>query len=310
MRSNARIAVALGLALALVLVGCKKASEERATPPANTAVAPADRAPASAGSSNMEIVRRPGEGERAPPPHAFPSPSRARDVLRANPPTIALPSLAPAGKIFCQRVAAWLTQDECNAAEQTFASTQSSKPRAKVSPDMFKGETQEVTLAVGLPGEGEREAAEIASAGAGQSQTFPTAKVGRRMKAQLTGANFDIKALKPAVQELAPAAAWTWEVTPRAEGVQQLDLETAVIFVDLAGQDHVLASTPQRYPVKVTVRPPPFPDRMMGVVKGSEGWLKAITADVAAIAALLLAAVGLRSAWKKWRSPAPPGSPG
>lgn len=208
---------------------------------------------------------------------------------------------------YCEVVEARLSPGDCEAAKRLYGKTVEGRPSANVPSVMYTGEPTQVTLAIGMPGEGEAAAARAVEGGAGDPVTFRPGKIGPRMQAELVGAGFSIKLLSPSspIQDVPAhgATSWTWEVVPKAAGRRQLRLKTAVVFVDEAEKEHALSRTEETYDVQVTVRPvaTSFWTRLLDTLNRTPDVLKAITAVVAGATSLLVAVVGLRTAWNKTR---------
>lgn len=119
--------------------------------------------------------------------------------------------------------------------------------------------------------------------------------VGRFMRAELSGAGFDVKPLSNRDQEVTESGTtvWNWQVTPTAAlgTIQRLTLTTAVLAVGSDGKTRVLSTsvTNKSVVVKVTAI-----DRARAALKEIPVWIGYLTAIVSALAALFLA-------WRKLR---------
>jgi hypothetical protein len=126
--------------------------------------------------------------------------------------------------------------------------------------------------------------------------------VGRFMRAELTGVGFQITPRSPASQEVTPdsVTTWNWEVVAQQGGARSLTLTTVVEGCTGDGSECVpLRSTTQNYTVNVEVGPI---DQVRDFIAGIPGWLQAIAAVLTALAGLIAAWFGVRSAIKRGRS--------
>ena len=130
----------------------------------------------------------------------------------------------------------------------------------------------------------------------------PVGVVGRFMRAELTGAGFDITPQGPASREVLPdsVTTWTWQVTARQRGTQALTLTTVVEGCPADGGACIpLRSTTQNYTVNVAVSPV---GEVRDVLAGMPDWIKLVSAIVVAFAGLIGAVFSLRSALRRGRA--------
>lgn len=127
----------------------------------------------------------------------------------------------------------------------------------------------------------------------GTTDTF-LPDVGRFMSAELAGQGFKIEPRSPRSQEIPQGgqATWVWEVTALQAGKRSLTLKTVVEGV-VGGKRYPLADTPTVRTVTVEVS---LPDRIMDGLRALPDLLKAITAALTALAALIAAWFGVRKA--------------
>ena len=128
-----------------------------------------------------------------------------------------------------------------------------------------------------------------------------TPLVGRFMRAELTGAGFDITQVGPASREVLPdsVTTWSWQVTARQRGVQALTLTTVVEGCPADGGACIpLRTTTQNYTVTVAVSPI---GEVRDVLAGMPDWIKLISALIAAFAGFVGAVFSLRGALRKGR---------
>jgi hypothetical protein len=126
--------------------------------------------------------------------------------------------------------------------------------------------------------------------------------VGRFMRAELTGVGFQITPRSPASQEVTPdsVTTWNWEVVAQQGGLRSLTLTTVVEGCTGDGSECVpLRSTTHNYTVNVEVGPI---DQVRDFIGGIPGWLQAIAAVLTALAGLIAAWFGVRTAIKRGRS--------
>ncbi|HET9640025.1 MAG TPA: hypothetical protein VFP12_12545 [Allosphingosinicella sp.] len=122
-------------------------------------------------------------------------------------------------------------------------------------------------------------------------------KVGRRMRAGLTGQGFAIIRRSPIVEEIPRGGqgTWTWDVVALQGGPKSLTV-TTVVEATVNGHTYLLQTTKHVRTVTVGVS---FPDRVLDWLRGLPGWLQAISAA-------LLGLAGVAGAWwlvkKNWRS--------
>jgi len=129
--------------------------------------------------------------------------------------------------------------------------------------------------------------------------------VGRFMRATLTGAGFTIKPLSPPSQEVFrdSQTVWQWEVTALKPDPHILTLTTVVEGVTQDGTHYPLRSTTRIQSVKI--------ERTMGqkiwdAIDIIPDRLKAITAVIVALTALLAAVIALRKLFRKTPEGTPP----
>ena len=125
--------------------------------------------------------------------------------------------------------------------------------------------------------------------------------VGRFMRAELSGAGFEITPISPASQEVLPdsVTTWSWRVVAQEGGVRPLTLTTVVEGCTAANQCYPLRSTSQNYEVNVTVG---WLGKAQDVLTAMPNWLRLIAGVLAALTVLVGAWFGLRNAFRKGRS--------
>jgi hypothetical protein len=135
----------------------------------------------------------------------------------------------------------------------------------------------------------------------GTTQAFAP-KVGRFMSASLSGQGFDIKRVAPetASQEIPEdgQATWSWEVTARQEGPHTLIAKT-VVEGEINGTRYPLAGTQTAKVIRVKVS---TLSRVREYLDALPGWMKSLTAALTALAALVAAWFGVRTAIRKGRA--------
>lgn len=134
----------------------------------------------------------------------------------------------------------------------------------------------------------------------GEDTTFQP-QVGRYMTAELTGSGFSIKLMSPAEpMQVIPQGGqgrWQWEVSPTMGGQRRLTVKTqAVGIVD--GKPVALGNGDSEHEVAVKVS---WPDRIWDAIVAAPAWIKAVTAILVALGALIAAWVPIRK-WLKSRA--------
>ncbi|MDZ4692469.1 hypothetical protein [Terricaulis sp.] len=128
-----------------------------------------------------------------------------------------------------------------------------------------------------------------------------TPLVGRFMRAELVGNGFEITPLSPASQEVLPdsVTTWNWRVVANEGGRRSLTLRTVVEGCTADGQCYPLRSTSRNYDVTVTVG---LIGQARDLLTEAPTWLRLLAGVLTALAVLVGAWFGLRSAFKKGRS--------
>lgn len=128
-----------------------------------------------------------------------------------------------------------------------------------------------------------------------------TPLVGRFMRAELVGNGFEITPLTPASQEVLPdsVTTWSWRVVAQEGGRRSLTLRTVVEGCTADGQCYPLRSTSRNYDVTVTVG---LIGQARDLLTEAPTWLRLLAGVLTALAVLVGAWFGLRSAFRKGRS--------
>lgn len=130
----------------------------------------------------------------------------------------------------------------------------------------------------------------------GTTESFDL-KVGRQMRAELTGQGFEINPMSPAVQQIPKGdqASWTWEVIALQGGPKTLTVRT-VVEASVNGRTYRLRQTEYHKTVQVGVS---LWDRI-------KDWLRELPESLQLISAALTALAGVAGAWwlvkRNWRS--------
>ena len=129
--------------------------------------------------------------------------------------------------------------------------------------------------------------------------------VGRFMRATLTGAGFTIKPLSPPSQEVFrdSQTVWQWEVTALKPDPHILTLTTVVEGVTQDGTHYPLRSTTRSQSVKIERT---LGQKVWDAVDIIPDRLKAITAVIVALTALVTAIIALRKLFRKSPEGTPP----
>jgi hypothetical protein len=142
---------------------------------------------------------------------------------------------------------------------------------------------------------------QIVSEMPGTTESFAP-KVGRFMSASLSGQGFDIELISPetASQEVPEdgQATWSWEVIARQEGPHTLIAKT-VVEGEVNGRRYPLAGTQTAKVIQVEVS---TLSRVREYLDALPGWMKSLTAVLTALAALVAAWFGVRTAVRKGRA--------
>lgn len=214
--------------------------------------------------------------------------------------------------VFCPEIERRWSARECEDFTNLARSAEAGAAAFNAPDPMERGETHTLQLAVSYaPPEREEEAArpppadpqpltpsETVDPLPGATVEF-TPLVGRFMRAELTGAGFDIEPVGPASREVLPdsVTTWSWQVIARQRGTQALTLTTVVEGCPADGGACIpLRSTTQNYTVNVAVSPV---GEVRDVLAGMPDWIKIGSAIIAALAGLVTAMFGLRSALRK-----------
>lgn len=128
-----------------------------------------------------------------------------------------------------------------------------------------------------------------------------TPLVGRFMRAELVGNGFEITPLSPPSQEVLPdsVTTWSWRVVATEGGRRSLTLRTVVEGCTAAGQCYPLRSTSRNYDVTVTVG---LIGQARDLLTEAPTWLRLLAGVLTALAVLVGAWFGLRSAFRKGRA--------
>jgi hypothetical protein len=126
--------------------------------------------------------------------------------------------------------------------------------------------------------------------------------VGRFMRAELAGEGFEITPLSPPSQEVLPdsVTTWNWRVVATSSGQRALTLTTIVEGCDAQGRCYPLRSTSHNHEVEVTVG---ALGRAQDFLEAAPIWMRLVAGVLTALAVLVGAWFGLRSAFRKGRQP-------
>jgi len=253
----------------------------------------------------------------APPPSA----STTSADVQAPPPADAT--------VFCAEVARRVTPEQCETYVALAQSATQGMAAFNAPNPMQRGEARTLQLAISAPPppppvatpapppaqpapvQNDLSRSEAGSSPAAPAQTpadvvnqLPGETVafkplvGRFMRAELTGAGFEITKQSPDQQEVTPdsVTTWTWQVVARQGGERSLTLTTVVVGCTEGGGECVpLRSTTQNYTVRVAVGPI---DQAKDFLLGLPDWIKIVSAIVAALAGLFTAIAAVRAATK------------
>lgn len=217
--------------------------------------------------------------------------------------------------IFCPEIERRWSAQECEDFTNLARSAEAGAAAFNAPDPMERGETHTLQLAVSYAPPEPRDP-EAAPSPAAETQPLTpsetvdplpgetvqfTPLVGRFMRAELTGAGFDIEPVGPASREVLPdsVTTWTWQVIARQRGTQALTLTTVVEGCPANGGACIpLRSTTQNYTVNVAVSPV---GEVRDVLAGMPDWIKLGSAIIIAFAGLVTGFFSLRSAFRKGR---------
>jgi hypothetical protein len=222
----------------------------------------------------------------------------------------------PADAAFCEEVARRVSPADCAVLERLADQAETGVAAFNAPNPMARGEAHTLQLAISFAPpdpaavapplepapsvDDAREPGEIIASLPGTTVQF-TPLVGRFMRAELVGDGFDIAAVTPASQEVLPESStvWSWRVAALAGGQRTLTLTTVVEGCTAEGQCYPLRSTSTNYQVEVSVG---WLGRAEDFLRALPNWLQLATAVLVALAALVGAIFGLRSAFRRGRS--------
>ena len=210
--------------------------------------------------------------------------------------------------VFCAEVARRVTAAQCDTYVQLARSAERGVAAFNAPNPMRRGEMRTLQLAISAPTPIESETtttasqtpSDVVSQLPGETVEFKPL-VGRFMRAELTGAGFDITSRSPTQQEVMTdsVTTWTWQVVARQGGNRSLTLTTVVVGCADNGECVPLRSTTQNYTVDVSVA---ALDQARDFLTGLPDWIKIASAILAALAGLLTAIAALRGAARRNRS--------
>jgi hypothetical protein len=218
--------------------------------------------------------------------------------------------------VFCAEVARRVTQAQCNTYVELAQSATRGMAAFNAPNPMQRGQARTLQLAISAqpapaPAQDEvtdaptnataaQTPSEVVSQLPGETVEFKPL-VGRFMRAELTGAGFDITSQSPTQQEIVneSVTTWTWQVIARQGGDRALTLTTVVVgCTEGAGECVPLRSTTQNYTVRVAVAPL---DQAKDFLFGLPDWIKLASAIIAALAGLFTAIAAFRGATRRNR---------
>lgn len=232
-----------------------------------------------------------------PVPSARPTADAGTDLATpaANP-----SKSAAASPVFCAAIEEPASPEDCARFEQLRGRLADGAAAFNAPATVKRGDTVRIRLAA------DRDATSSAPADAVDALSGDTVriqtKVGRYMRAELSGDGFRIAALTPAAQDLftSNAAVWEWDATAVTGGRHVLSLKT---WVETRGPDGTMRPRwlkVEDRPVTVAVT---WPMRLSDGVEATVGWLGRGTNLLKALAALIVAAGGLWLAIRQFGKP-------
>ncbi|MBO9713796.1 hypothetical protein [Sphingomonas sp.] len=209
--------------------------------------------------------------------------------------TLAVDNAAAPADDYCEAIDAYVGKVQC--ARLTDQKHRLSEGIAAFNPPtkMTVGKPMDLTLALGKKADAERVDAALNTPAPTTVRVHVAAKLGRYMRATLTGGAFDIKPLTPEQQDLGADrfGIWTWHVTPKEAGDQPLQLSVEAEAVGLDGQPTRIALASQQITIHVGVTGVQRAEEGIAngtsVLTGLEGLLLKLAAVVAAAGGVWLA---------------------
>lgn len=202
--------------------------------------------------------------------------------------------------IYCARVMREARRSECEVFERAWRNLEEGSGAVAAPSSMVRGETVKISFAVSADAEGNK-GQPVAEELLGQETTQRvTLQVGARMAAQLTGEGFKIEPSEPVERQLGVTrgALWEWDVTALKARRHLLLIRVFVRVKDTDGeQTRLLKSREIPITVRVTTGQTigDYLDDSQAWLGRGTNWLKALTAFIAAVAGVTLAARQLRS---------------
>lgn len=206
------------------------------------------------------------------------------------------------GRQYCDVIADYATQADCAYYRDISARLESGSAALTAPPQMTRGVPATVEFAIARPPSPDRPAAvtdaeELLTAEPTLTKAIP---VGRRMAVQLEGDGFAIEpeGLREADLGLTGAARWQWAVTPTVGGSRRLVLSAYVIVQAPDGTRGQNLIRTMHQDVEVAVAASEQADSIFAAVVK---WLGNLKNLLGLLAAVVLAALGVRVAWRKFR---------
>lgn len=194
-----------------------------------------------------------------------------------------------------EQIAAREAAEQARAEAETLAAQQQEQEAAAL-------DAQDRSASAAAPAQPAPTPAETVDPLQGETVQF-TPLVGRFMRAELVGNGFEITPLTPASQEVLAdsVTTWSWRVVANEGGRRSLTLRTVVEGCTAEGQCYPLRSTSHNYDVTVTVG---LLGQAQDFLTAAPNWLRLLAGVLTALAVLVGAWFGLRSAFRKGRSDA------
>ena len=237
----------------------------------------------------------------------------ANAIANDNPPTVPNVAMTTDGRIYCDVIADFASSADCDYYRALSSRLESGSAALNAPARMTRGVPAQVEFAIARPPSPDRPAAvdNATDLLTGDPTLTKAIPVGRRMAVQLEGEGFTIapEGLREADLGITGGARWQWRVTPERGGSRRLVLSAYVIVEAPGGArgQHLIRTMHQD--VEVAVAAGEQADSFFaGIIK----WLGNLKNLLGALAAVVLAAVGLRAAWRKYRrgDEAAPGAAG
>lgn len=246
----------------------------------------------------------PAPGSAGPSEIYPPSPSPPPQIILPPPPppATATPSPQPTGAVkahqgdsWCAAARAAMSAAGCRLLADQRDSLEDGVAAFNPPRQMVRGKATHVVLAIGM--ESDREEAVRAAGGRSAETQVARVRIGRYMRATLSGSAFTIVPIGNPQRDLGMSGSeqWEWDVTPTQEGSQTLQLRIETFAQDAQGHATRLKLY-QSSPISVSVTVTERQERseaigtLRGDLEDTTGLLKSLRGWLLALAGVIVAA--------------------